>query len=358
MAQSIFSGDSRDGVRSQVFTDSAALAHVGGNIAGQSDPNLNPQLCAIAQARYQVRRLLWKLIFATFLLMAIGSATRVMNAGLACPDWPLCYGTLIPTQQMNLQVFLEWIHRLDASLIGLMTIALVGLSVWKRRVLPPWMVWGACLALFLVCLQGGLGALTVTALLRFDIVTAHLGTALSFFALLLVMAIALIPPAAPSFTQANSVGDQSTVQFLPPFLPWMGLGVTVLIYLQSLTGGLVGSRWALHQCLAIAQLCSVMNSHLWGVLPTSIGILALLAWAWTLRKTLDLLVFRFLAIAGVLLLLQVCLGLATFFLHLEVEPLTIAHQATGAALFASVLCATVRGFSCFHALPQYQESSL
>ena len=34
-----------------------------------------------------------------------------MNAGLACPDWPLCYGQLVPTQQMNLQVFLEWFHQ-------------------------------------------------------------------------------------------------------------------------------------------------------------------------------------------------------------------------------------------------------
>lgn len=359
MAQSIFSGDSRDGVRSQSFADSAALVHGYGDGNGQPDPNLSSQLCAIAQARYQVRQLLWKLIFATFLLMAIGSATRVMNAGLACPDWPLCYGTLIPTQQMNLQVFLEWIHRLDASLIGLMTIGLVVLSIWKRHLLPAWVLWGACLALFLVCLQGGLGALTVTALLRFDIVTAHLGTALSFFALLVVMAIALIPPTSPFLTQAQRTGDSLTVRSLPPLLPWIALGTTVLIYLQSLTGGLVGSRWALHQCLAIAHLCSVMNSHLWGVLPTSVSILALLIWAWRLRKTIDFLILRFLSAAGALLLLQICLGLATFHLHLEVELLTIAHQATGAALFGSLLCATVRGFSFLgFAIPQYQDSTI
>ncbi|WP_317134439.1 COX15/CtaA family protein [Leptolyngbya sp. 7M] len=86
----------------------------------------------------QVRRLIWKIAIATFLLMAIGSATRVMNAGLACPDWPLCYGTLFPGQQMNLQVFLEWFHRLDAALIGVTTIGLVGLTWWHRRVLPAW----------------------------------------------------------------------------------------------------------------------------------------------------------------------------------------------------------------------------
>ncbi|MEO1185113.1 MAG: heme A synthase, partial [Cyanobacteria bacterium J06636_27] len=37
----------------------------------------------------RIRRLVWKMAIATLILMAIGSATRVMNAGLACPDWPL-----------------------------------------------------------------------------------------------------------------------------------------------------------------------------------------------------------------------------------------------------------------------------
>jgi heme a synthase len=66
---------------------------------------------ANAQPKDKIRRLVWKMCIATLILMAIGSATRVMNAGLACPDWPLCYGELVPTKQMNLQVFLEWFHR-------------------------------------------------------------------------------------------------------------------------------------------------------------------------------------------------------------------------------------------------------
>ena len=53
-----------------------------------------------------VRRLVLGMAIMTLFLMALGSATRVMNAGLACPDWPLCYGELIPHQWMNLQVFL------------------------------------------------------------------------------------------------------------------------------------------------------------------------------------------------------------------------------------------------------------
>ena len=100
---------------------------------------------------------MWKIVLATLILMAIGSATRVMNAGLACPDWPLCYGELVPTQQMNLQVFLEWFHRLDAALIGISAIALTGISWWNHRSLPKWLPWASTFALSLIVFQGVLG---------------------------------------------------------------------------------------------------------------------------------------------------------------------------------------------------------
>ena len=107
---------------------------------------LQKQNAAVAQEQEHqevIRRLVWKMCLATLILMAIGSATRVMNAGLACPDWPLCYGELLPAKQMNLQVFLEWFHRLDAALIGLGAIALTGLSWWHRRSLPHWLPWAS-----------------------------------------------------------------------------------------------------------------------------------------------------------------------------------------------------------------------
>ena len=48
------------------------------------------------------------LVVAVIALVVIGGATRVMEAGLACPDWPLCFGSFLPGRQMNVQVFLEW----------------------------------------------------------------------------------------------------------------------------------------------------------------------------------------------------------------------------------------------------------
>ncbi|MGF1499357.1 MAG: heme A synthase [Elainellaceae cyanobacterium] len=305
------------------------------NPALRSDSRLNhssistPPLTPTEAVTQQVRRLIWKMAIATFILMGIGSATRVMNAGLACPDWPLCYGTLLPAQQMNLQVFLEWIHRLDAALIGLMAIALVVLSWMRRALLPGWLPWAAVVALGLIGVQGLLGGLTVTELLRFDIVTAHLGTALLFFSTLLVMGTLLLPRSA---TQSEAGR-----------LPWVSLTAAVLVYLQSLSGGLVGSQWALHQCLSLSQLCTVMNSHLLGVVPATLTVLAVVVMAWR-RAELEPKLRQVARLSGLLLIAQIVLGVATFRLHLQVELLTIAHQTVGAALLGTLVGVTVLGW--------------
>jgi cytochrome c oxidase assembly protein subunit 15 len=272
-----------------------------------------------------IRRLVLGMAAATLFLMAIGSATRVMNAGLACPDWPLCYGELIPRQQMNLQVFLEWFHRLIASSMGLFAIALVSLSWWFRRSVPKWLPWASTFALGLIIFQGVLGGLTVTQLLRFDIVTAHLATGLLFFVTLLTIGVALLP-----YQGTGSVGK----------LPWVGLVAAVLIYLQSILGALVASQWALHQCLSTSNLCVVMNSHITGVVPATLGVLVLVVMAWR-TPALHPVLRQLSNLAGGLVLLQILLGVATFKLRLQVEPLTVAHQAIGAALLGTLVAFTV-----------------
>ncbi|MDV3348719.1 heme A synthase [Leptothoe sp. ISB3NOV94-8A] len=272
-----------------------------------------------------LRRWVWKMAIATLILMAIGSATRVMNAGLACPDWPLCYGQIVPSQQMNLQVFLEWFHRLDASLIGLMAIGLVVLAMRWRESLPNWVPWAACFVLFLVIFQGVLGGLTVTQLLRFDIVTAHLGTALLVFCTLLAMGMALLP------YQAKGTAGK---------LSWLSGLAVVFVYAQSLLGGLVGSRWAAHQCFGLAELCNVVNAHLIGIIPASLAVILLAVFVWR-TPALDNVLRSQAQLAFGLLILQLILGLATFRLHLQVETLTVCHQAVGAGLLGTLVCFTV-----------------
>ncbi|NET67978.1 MAG: heme A synthase [Moorea sp. SIO1G6] len=279
----------------------------------------------LSQPQARIRSLVWKIAIATLLLMAVGSATRVMNAGLACPDWPLCYGQLVPSQQMNLQVFLEWFHRLDAALIGFSAIALASLSWWHRRDLPNWLPWISTFALGLIIFQGVLGGLTVTELLRFDIVTAHLGTALLFFSTLIVIGTLLTP-----YQGTGSVGK----------LPWLSLSAVIFVYLQSLLGGLVASRWAVHQCFGGSQLCTVMNSHIAGVVPATVATVAVVVIA-SRTPALHPVLRKLANLAASLVVLQILLGVATFRLRLQVELLTICHQAVGAALLGVLVGFTV-----------------
>ena len=310
-------------------TKSADMAEQGLPSQNQST---NQIIKPIIEPIILIRRIAFTIAIATWMVMAIGSATRVMNAGLACPDWPLCYGTVLPAEQMNLQVFLEWFHRLVASTVGFATIVLCGASWYFRQSLPKWTPWATSGSFSLVVFQGILGGLTVTQLLRFDIVTAHLGTGLLFFSSLLAIATALT--------------NQTTSEELPkstPKLAWLGLAAAFLVYVQSILGALVASQWALHQCFATQDMCIVLNTHLVGVIPATIASIAVVVMSW-LTKMIQPSLRRIASVAGLLIIAQVAIGYATYKLHLQVEPLTIAHQATGAALLGSLVCFTVLAF--------------
>ena len=314
---------------------SANSAQMAEQMAEQSLSSNHQNTNQIIEPIILIRRIAFAIAIATWMVMAIGSATRVMNAGLACPDWPLCYGTVLPAEQMNLQVFLEWFHRLVASTVGFATIVLCGASWYFRQSLPKWTPWATSGSFSLVVFQGILGGLTVTQLLRFDIVTAHLGTGLLFFSSLLAIATALT--------------NQTTSEELPKStskLPWLGLAAALLVYVQSILGALVASQWALHQCFATQDMCIVLNTHLVGVIPATIASIAVVVMSW-LTKMIQPSLRRIASVAGLLVIAQVAIGYATYKLHLQVEPLTIAHQATGSALLGSLVCFTVLAFRAY-----------
>jgi cytochrome c oxidase assembly protein subunit 15 len=233
---------------------------------------------------------------------------------------------------MNLQVFLEWFHRLVASTVGFATIVLCGASWYFRKSLPKWSPWATSASLSLVVFQGILGGLTVTQLLRFDIVTAHLGTGLLFFSSLLATAAAL------------SFADKFDGKMITSSkIAWLGIAAAILVYLQSILGALVASQWALHQCFATQDMCIVLNAHLLGVIPATLASIAVVVTVW-LSKSIAPILRQVATLAGLLVVTQIAIGYATYKLHLQVEPLTIAHQATGSALLGTLVCFAVLAF--------------
>ncbi len=61
-----------------------------------------------------------------FVLLIWGNLVAGLKAGLACPDWPLCHGKVLPP--FRLDIYLEFLHRVIAAVAG---VALVTLS-WRR----------------------------------------------------------------------------------------------------------------------------------------------------------------------------------------------------------------------------------
>ena len=132
-------------------------------------------------------------------VVVLGAWVRLTNAGLGCPDWPGCYGHVYPTgvQQAG-KAWHEMIHRYAATTLGfIITILLVwAVAARKDRAQPLIPV---ALLFVMVCLQGALGALTVTLLLKPLIVTAHLLGGLTTMSLLWWLSITperRDPPAA------------------------------------------------------------------------------------------------------------------------------------------------------------------
>jgi protoheme IX farnesyltransferase len=127
------------------------------------------------------RRLTVVTTAATFVLIAVGGLVRATDSGLGCPDWPRCFGRLVPPAELH--AWIEHSHRLVASVV-MVLVALGVVAAWRtgqERVVRR----AAVAALVLVLAQAMLGAFVVWWKLRADSVTLHLATALALVALLI-----------------------------------------------------------------------------------------------------------------------------------------------------------------------------
>jgi cytochrome c oxidase assembly protein subunit 15 len=119
----------------------------------------------------------------------IGGLVTSKGAGLAVPDWPTTFGYnmfLYPWSKMVGNIFYEHSHRLVASAVGFLTIALA-LSLWLQES-RKWLRWLGVAALVLVVVQGVLGGLRVT-LLEHSLAIVHASLAQAFFALTVSLAL-------------------------------------------------------------------------------------------------------------------------------------------------------------------------
>ncbi|HEY9898594.1 MAG TPA: COX15/CtaA family protein [Pantanalinema sp.] len=271
------------------------------------------------------------IVVLTYCLILLGAVTRLMGAGLSCPDWPLCNGKWIPTFEGG--VIYEWLHRLVAGTVSMLFIIML---VWivvdpalRRRL---WKL--ALIAVGILGLQITLGALTVTKLLKPLVVTMHLGIGTLLFSTLIAIA-------GVSLVAAKDLPPASEQ---PRGLKGLAGVTLVAVYGQILLGGLVASNYASWACpdfptcqgMWFPPLTGFIGLHMihrygaYAVTLIALGLFVVGFKASGPRVRLGIrLVFG-------MVCAQIALGIANVLLKIPVE-LAAAHNGLAEAILASLV---------------------
>jgi len=277
-------------------------------------------------------RLAVALACATFPLLFIGGLVTSKGAGLAVPDWPTTFGHnmfLYPWSKMIGNIFYEHSHRLVASFVGLLAIALA-VAFWLRE-RRAWLRWLSLIALGLVITQGVLGGLRVV-LLESTLAIIHACFAQAFFALTVALAL---------FTSREWRSETIEARIADGGRLWrLGAMTTAFIYIQVIFGAVLrhtGER---------------LDAHLFFAGLVAVHVILLLLRA-TKYQDAHLKLVRSAYALGILMLLQLLLGAGSYLakftvlLRLPIDMivlLTTTHLIVGALMLVTSLALTLRSY--------------
>jgi heme A synthase len=262
----------------------------------------------------------------TFGLIVLGAWVRATGSGLACPDWPMCYGHWLPLPAIPpdagyayFQVLSEWVHRLVAGFLLGPLVLLIAVLAWRAREANPRLpAYGLALVLLLL-VQAGLGGLTVLDQNSPWTVALHLSTALVLFSLLWLI-----------FERARPSEPAGTVDPLAGLVWLLALGTMASAAMVTKSGAsLACASWPLCNGALVPDLGDALVrlnfAHRLLALATGLAVLALVFRA---RPGLR-------PLAGVaLVLMAIQIGLGGLFVLLA-GPLWagLVHQAFGVLTF-------------------------
>ena len=275
----------------------------------------------------------------TLLLLFLGSVVHTTGSSLACPDWPTCYGSMIPTMEGG--IFWEHLHRLVAGGLVLMWL----LTGWLlRREKAPTRVrngWAAGLVLLLV--QALFGGVTVLLRLPPAVSTAHLTLAFLFLGL----AVAVAVETSPHRIDATNLSPP-----LRAALRRWGTAASGLVLAQSVLGGVVRHLDAGLACpdlpLCLGQLVPPLRqppvalNFLHRVSALVTGIVVIATALTVLRSPAKGPLPRLAWGAISLLFLQIALGVVSVASHLAVTPVSL-HTLGAASLFVATVALAAWG---------------
>lgn len=166
-------------------------------------------------------RYAWFTVGYTILVILWGAVVRATGSGAGCGNhWPICNGEIIPRPE-NMQVLIEFSHRLTSGLCGIFILILL---VWAFRMKPmsKFVRAMAVMSFIFVIIEGGIGA----ALVRLELVEDN-ASALRAWAIGLHLVNTLVLLAFQALTAwgASVTAEQRRVQRFSA----AGLGVIVAI---------------------------------------------------------------------------------------------------------------------------------
>lgn len=309
-------------------------------------------------------------------VIILGAFTRLVDAGLGCPDWPTCYGHLwIPNTEAEIatanarfadtpvetdKTWPEQVHRIFAAGLGVITLAILGFC-WRfrERGLP------LKLPLFIVAfiiLQGAFGMWTVTLKLWPQVVTAHLLGGFTMISLLWLLALRLGNYRLNEHPDHSSLKPLAVVAFL-------------VVFGQIALGGWTTSNYAavacpdfptcqnqwlppmdfdegfnLTQTIGPNYLGGTMDndarvaihfSHRIGAIVTTIVVLLLALRLWRSHDS----GMRSMAVpVATVLIAQLALGISNIVFHFPLLS-TVSHNAVGALLLMVMVTVNYRLFA-------------
>jgi len=193
------------------------------------------------------RNLLLVAAVMTSLLVTLGGTVCATESGTGCPDWPGCYGRIIPPPQIN--AIIEYTHRFVAALTSPLIIAAAVVS-WRRTRAVRWVSRPLAVSLVFLVAVIIFGAFAVLTGLPSVIAAIDLGSAL------LVLAL-VVTAATVAWQRHRSPGlpDRLALRTPSARLSSAGIGAVYAVYVS---GVLVAGPGSLTRCV---------GWPLWQILP-------------------------------------------------------------------------------------------
>jgi heme a synthase len=280
----------------------------------------------------QFRRLAYVALGALTLIVLTGAVVRLTDSGLGCPDWPRCYGKVVPP--LSGHAVIEYSNRVVSGLVSLIAV-IAFVAALRRRPFRRDLAWLALTLPLGVLAQAVLGGFTVREHLAPGFVMGHFG--LSMVVLIGAVALAWRSAHEPGWRLPST--DRLSVWSVRALLPlgaltiFAGTGATAA---GPHSGGVTGDHvhrltfegrdtlsWIVHRHAVIAALMGVAVIGVW-----------LLHRRREVQRTLEPL-----TVVGVLLAAQGLVGSVQYELHLPSDMVWV-HVALATVTWVALLWAT------------------